>query len=742
MSFLAPLMLIGGAAIGIPIALHFFYKARHRPLPWAAMEFLRQSIEQTSRRLRFQELVLLILRCLVLLLLALALARLSCQWSGGSGRGETVDAVLVFDTSYSMGASDGDKTRLERAQEAALGVIDNLPPRSTVQIITCSDRATPIKFTSSNLDQARQVVKSLELTSLSSDMLPGLNEAHAALDRGVGSNKEVYLFSDMQKNGWERQAAAIKAKAAEIQPRAPLILVRCGREDTVPSNIAVTDISFPGGIPHTGTRMPFTVLLKNTGKAAVNNVAVTLEVDGEKQDIDTAFAARIEPGTAFPVTLTGKLTNPGARLLTAKIGQRKGEGAEATATQPDELPGDNRFDRLIPVRDRIRVLLVDGSLETDPQKSAAFFFRNAILPTTESSRENYFVKVTEVKPDQLSPALLGDTDICVLANVPSSSADRNGIPGLPTEFADRLVEFVRSGGGLIIGCGDFTLPEKYNAVLGSRNLLPFPLTAPDAAPIEKPFHPAADSAENPSFLSQLRETPLSISTGFVEVAKSMGAKESENGGRGRVLLRLDTNKPLITMKTLGEGEVIFFHTSLDATWTNWPAIAASYLPLVQKTLSHLTGRATNGTNRIAGETLQWTPPKASSKGFELVRPNRTRVHLGAASGGTGSVLTVTATDTATSGEYQMGYEGETNPTGPRFAVIPDLRESENLEAMGDADFDTAIGFKPVIVSAGAEAQQTVGNLRSKREWTIYLLLFVFVFAALECAWAWYCGRAK
>jgi hypothetical protein len=746
MSFLAPLMLFGGAAIGIPIALHFFYKARHRPLPWAAMEFLRQSIEQTSKRLRFQELVLLILRCLVLLFLALALARLSCRWGASSGRGETVDAVFVFDNSYSMGAQDGDKTRFERAQEAALGVIDNLPPRSTVQVITCSDRATAIKFTPSNLDQARQVVKSIELTSLSGDMLPGLNEAYNALDRGVGSNKEIYVFSDMQKNGWERQAAAVKAKAAEIQPRAPLILVRSGREDVVPSNISITDITFPGGIPHTGTRMPFTVHLKNTGKTAVANVAVTLEVDGEKQDIDTAFAPRIEPGTSFPVTLTGKLTKPGDRLITAKIGQRKGEGAEATATQPDELPGDNRFDKLIPVRDRIRVLLVDGSLDTgDAAKTSTFYMRNALLPTTESARENYFVRVSEVKPDLLSPQLLADTDICMLCNVASASSDRAGIPGLPPEFVERLVEFVKNGGGLVIGSGDFVAADKYNAVLGSRGLLPFPLEAPESATKDMPNHPAPDTAESPSFLSQFREVPFSIVTANVNVFTTMGTKEADRSGGGHVLLRLDNNKPLITAKALGEGEVIFVTTSLDETWTNWPVSGesgTSYLSLIQKTLSHLTGRATSGTNRIAGEPLQWAPPTASSKGFELVRPNRTRVHLGLATGGDKSHLMVTTSDDLVAGEYQMGIEGETTPTGPRFAVIPDLRESENLEAMSDTEFEQAVGFKPVIVSAGAEAQQTVGNLRSKREWTIYLLLLVFVFAGLECAWAWYCGRAK
>ena len=64
MNFLAPTMLAGAAAVGIPIALHFFYKARYRKLPWAAMEFLKEAIEQTSRRLKFQEWILLALRCL------------------------------------------------------------------------------------------------------------------------------------------------------------------------------------------------------------------------------------------------------------------------------------------------------------------------------------------------------------------------------------------------------------------------------------------------------------------------------------------------------------------------------------------------------------------------------------------------------------------------------------------------------------------------------------------------------
>src|SRR5579872_2757430 len=164
MQFLAPWMLAGAAAVSIPIGLHFFYRARYKPLPWAPMKFLKEAIEQTSKRLKFQEWILLALRCLALFLLALALARPGSRTAATAGRGEAVDAVFVFDTSYSMSASVGEnKTRMDRAKEAALGVLNSLPENSSIKIYGCADRAyflgPVVRF---NLDQARQLIPAIE----------------------------------------------------------------------------------------------------------------------------------------------------------------------------------------------------------------------------------------------------------------------------------------------------------------------------------------------------------------------------------------------------------------------------------------------------------------------------------------------------------------------------------------------------------------------------------------------------
>src|SRR5436305_10993955 len=162
-------MLWGAAAAVIPVALHVFFRSRYRTVRWGAMEFLLAAVEQTSRRHRFQELLLLCARVAVLVLLALALARPSSQ-AGASAAGDAVDAVLLFDTSYSMDAREGTATRLDRAKAAALAILDNLPQNSTIQVVTCADRAESLgPNPAADRDQAREIITNLHVSQLSTD---------------------------------------------------------------------------------------------------------------------------------------------------------------------------------------------------------------------------------------------------------------------------------------------------------------------------------------------------------------------------------------------------------------------------------------------------------------------------------------------------------------------------------------------------------------------------------------------
>src|ERR1700749_2620073 len=115
MVFLNAAALFGLAAISIPVAIHLLNQFRVRETKWAAMRFLRESIEKNQRRLQLEDLFLLILRCLLIAFLIFALSRPTYQSSGALAGNHSITAVLVIDDSYSMGLSNGITTSFDRA---------------------------------------------------------------------------------------------------------------------------------------------------------------------------------------------------------------------------------------------------------------------------------------------------------------------------------------------------------------------------------------------------------------------------------------------------------------------------------------------------------------------------------------------------------------------------------------------------------------------------------------------------
>jgi hypothetical protein len=79
------------------------------------------------------------------------------------------------------------------------------------------------------------------LTDLSTDLLPGARESLAVLERGHSPNKELYLFSDMQRLGWEQQSAPQVETMRQLDEKATVYLVRCGTR--TPRNVAVVGLA-------------------------------------------------------------------------------------------------------------------------------------------------------------------------------------------------------------------------------------------------------------------------------------------------------------------------------------------------------------------------------------------------------------------------------------------------------------------------------------------------------------------
>lgn len=466
MSFLTPLMLFGAIAASIPVLIHLFFKSRYKTVPWAAMKFLLTSVEQTSRRLKFQELLLLLLRMALLALLAFAFARPISTVVRGSGRGDSVDAVLVIDTSFSMGALDGAKTRLQLAQDEAIKIIDELPAHSTVQIVSCAGNQKTLlgPRAPGNLDQARKIVQELELAHLPTDLSVGVAEAQEVFKHGNAANKELYVFSDMQQTGFDQQAGDLKKSLADIKEKAVVHFVRCGTRSV--KNVAVVGITPQAGIPRPGERVSFAVLVRNTGSESIDNLKVSLMIDGNEKLMETQAIPKLPAKETYAVTLSGKLDKAGLRVLTARVGA-------------DELDGDNRYDQVILVREQVNILVVDGNPnKDDPEKASSFYLMHALVPVKEAERATYKYNPRMVSARLAAPAMLKDQDVCILVNC--ALKGKVGAEALQSDFVAALEPFVRKGHGLVIFSGDNVKPETYNQTFAK--LLPLPLKKPVKVP--------------------------------------------------------------------------------------------------------------------------------------------------------------------------------------------------------------------------------------------------------------------
>src|SRR5215210_2154006 len=99
-----PFFWAGLAAVSIPILIHILNRQRFKVVTWAAMEFLLRAMKKNRRRMKFEQMILLATRCLLMFLIAFALARplagCSKQSLAGALGGKAGLNVFVIDNSY------------------------------------------------------------------------------------------------------------------------------------------------------------------------------------------------------------------------------------------------------------------------------------------------------------------------------------------------------------------------------------------------------------------------------------------------------------------------------------------------------------------------------------------------------------------------------------------------------------------------------------------------------------------
>jgi len=419
MIFLSPWLLAALPAVGVPVIIHLLNRGKPRPIRWAAMQFLLESVRKNQRRLQLRDLILLILRALVVLVLVLLFAK-PAVWvpAGSSGLiPAPVSGMIVLDVSASMAQSDGRRSRLELARDEALKTLDQFSADSLCGLILATDRATPIvPRPSNNLELVRDNLNSVLGTSSATDLLPALDRAFQELARSPGTEKMVFLFTDSQESAW-RERPAIRDLAKKY-PGIALRTIPIGKAGE--PNTAITGLSIQPSAPTVGESAKVRIDVRNLTETTLDGLRVTLAANRDKPQ-DEATLAPIPAGKSASANLKITFDTPGLQTLRVEIPQ-------------DLFPTDNLRSLAVQVGEPRKFLILAESPAGDRRTTPAYFLRTALAATQKGAG------VRVLTPAQLTSAD-AEAASAILVCSPAGLGD--------AQWA-LLEKFARAGGGVVV----------------------------------------------------------------------------------------------------------------------------------------------------------------------------------------------------------------------------------------------------------------------------------------------------
>lgn len=653
MTFLAPLFLLGAAAIVGPIVLHLIRRSTKEKTAFSSLMFLQPTPPRVTRRSRLENLWLLLLRCLVIVLLALGFGRPFFQKVSdippeAAARKRT---VVLVDTSVSMKRGDLWKHALERVEHYA-------------RLATPTDDVALVAF-------AREV-------------------------------QPLMSFEEWQKAAIEQRVPTFVQKANTVRPEwggtnfgGALLhaaeLLDAGREVTNASEIVVISDLQEGmkldGLQGFGWPKGIRVTLDAIESKDQDNASVQwLSESNAESEAENALRVRVQSSPTARNERYQLQWNPAPPVPPLDVYVPAGQSrvTKAAAPPPDAqklvLTGDTvDFDNSLyivpPEPARLGVLFLGKDVASDTQ--GALYYLGRSFPGTRQQ----VVELTPRPPDPAPAAydlqrahllVLGEglTDATMsvarqfaesgrMVLYPLSSASAGPALARMLNVASIEVEEARANSHALLGSIDFT----------------HPLFSPFADPRFSDF-------------TKIRFWKHRVLKNLPENAK--------------VLARFDDRSPALVQVPIGKGSALI----LSTTWRpvdGQLALSSKFVPLLQAILELSSGMTERPSQYFVGDTV--TLPSGPT-GFRVLSPDGQTTEVRA--GGTFPATNLPGVYTVSPGDWRFVVnlapeESRLTPIEPgRLAALGvPLQRTDHFDAKDIAQNPAA------VQAAELESQQKV-----------------------------------
>ena len=550
LAFLHPALLWALPLAAVPIIIHRLNRRRFKRVPWAAMEFLLKAMKRNSKRLRMEQWLVLLLRVLAVLLLVSLVSR--PQLGGGSLLGSRTHHVVLLDDSASMTQRSGSTNLFEKAQDRIRVLADDLAQRRSGDLFSLvrTSRAGEPDLWAARLgpDSGKRIGQASKEIAVG-DGSPDLGKALATAVKRAGevadaARTEFYIVGDRRAWDWatpddKPRPALLAALASMPVDRQHVTVFDVGGQHP---NLAIVDVQLQDRLAIAGVPTTLAVDVQNFGLDPTAPTSVAIEVDAQSRV--TQSVPQLAPGERVTVPIGHTFHQPGPHRIEAQL-------------EPSEsFPLDDRRTMALDVRDKSRILLVDGQPDED---EGEVYFVQATLEVPDSGFEAQVVSESGLDEVPLEPF-----DLIWLCNVQAPSA----------ATAQRIEQFVAAGGGLVITCGALVDAARYDELWwrDGQGPLPLPIGEVDGDP-DRPERAVLAQKEHPicDGVAELFDLLLG---NVVQIKRWLTLVEPK-GHTAAVVARIRDAEgpPLIASRAFGErgGRVAVMAITADRFWSNLPS---------------------------------------------------------------------------------------------------------------------------------------------------------------------------
>lgn len=576
MIFLNPAILIGLLAASIPIIIHLFNIRKLKTIEFSTLDFLKELQKNKIRKIKIKQWILLALRTLIILLLITGFARPTLEGVaiGGTSSAAKTSSVFIIDDTFSMSVVDGNGSYLNQAKQYAKELLEQMGEGDEAAIVTVSNPSKEI-YLLNNINQIKNEIEEITLSYKSGTLHEAVVNAARILSMSNNFNKEIFLFTDFQKNSIEKGGLSDLSELLNDKIRL-FVMDFSGKEVY---NISVDNFYSETKIFEISKPIILKSVITNRTKQTASNVVVSLFLNGERF---SQQSVTISGGESSTVDFEVNINQKGFNELFIEI-------------EDDEILFDNKRYLTIYIPEKINILLL-----TENEKD--FRFIELALKLNEESE---VFEITKRNLNQINSVDFKRYDAVFLSGILND--------------VSKITNFANDGGGLFVfpaSIVDINKTNEFNNKLGIPLVQEFVSKQPEQSVVFNTIsfeHPIYENIfndrrkrniESPEFYKYFR-----ISTDY----------------RAKNIITLFDNSVFISEVNKGKGKILISSSLPILEWNSFP-LKSFFVPFITKSAFYLSAKERNEIHYKVGDKIELRREEYSVPQVNILMPgNRNEV---------------------------------------------------------------------------------------------------------------------